>query len=134
MVCLFCQSPTQVVNSRSQKKGQKVWRRRQCVKCGGLFSTFEQIDFPSSIVVTKSPTSHEPFSRDRLFLSIYNSLGHRPEAISDSTAITDTVINKLLLSAKNGKIDRLIIWNTILEVLHRFDPAAESHYRSYHKG
>lgn len=132
MVCIYCGGDTHVKNSRLQKKANQVWRRRACVKCGAIFSTLESPDFDRSIVVQKA--SHlEPFSRDILFISIYDSLKHRQTAVSDATAVTATVIAKLLKRTGDAQLDRAQIVKTAQLALARFDKAAAVHYAAFHQ-
>ena len=75
----------------------------------------------------------EPFSRDKLFLSLYDSVGHRPAAISDATALTSSVINRLRPHMSKGAVARSVIAQVALVVLNRFDKVASVHYAARHK-
>lgn len=75
----------------------------------------------------------EPFNRDKLFLSLYTSLQHRPTALTDAAAITDTVIKKLLTTAQVGLLQPSQIIQAATVTLHRFDMAASVHYQAFHK-
>jgi len=45
MKCPFCSSvEDKVVDSREAKIGDVIRRRRECVKCGRRFTTYERID------------------------------------------------------------------------------------------
>lgn len=73
-----------------------------------------------------------PFSRDKLFLSVYRSVGHRDQSVADATALTATVTAKLLDGAQ-AALNPSEITKTALEVLKRFDKAAAVQYGAYHK-
>ncbi len=132
MVCVYCESPTRVANSRSQLRSNKIWRRRICDSCGGIFTTFEEVDVTSSIAVSKnSSKSHlEPLSRDKLFISLYESC-RRPTALKDAEALTATVITKSLKKLNGGILSQKSLEQTALETLKRFDRAAAAHYKAY---
>lgn len=132
MVCIYCSSSTNVTNSRLQKRVNQVWRRRQCASCGANFTTHEVVDLGSAIAVERSPKNIQPFSRDRLFTSVYDSLKHREDALSDATALTLTIISQLLPHVNNGRLDRDIITTVASAVLERFDKAASTVYSAYH--
>ncbi|HSX53199.1 MAG TPA: hypothetical protein VLF90_02415 [Patescibacteria group bacterium] len=121
-----------MANSRHQKKSNQVWRRRHCVSCQGTFTTIEQADLPLSLLYKKDLSHVEPFSRDKLFLSLYNSLKHRQTALSDASSLTATVIGKLLLTVKAASVDRSTIIQTATETLKHFDKAASVTYSAYH--
>jgi transcriptional regulator NrdR family protein len=76
----------------------------------------------------------QPFSRDKLLMSLYASCQHRKTALDDASALTDTVIKKLLSSTRDGTINSQIITDTALVALSRFDKAASTHYAAFHAG
>src|SRR4051812_1815954 len=104
MVCIYCNGSTQVINSRLQRRVNQTWRRRKCLKCNGVFTSLEGVDFSSSLSfrashnrskVQPSTTSLQPFQRDILFASILDSCKHRKDAVSDATALTGTILGRL---------------------------------------
>ncbi len=131
MVCIYCASGTQVINSRHQKRSNQVWRRRQCRGCASVFTTEETVDFTKSIVVGTPSGSYEPFERDKLLLSVYDALRHRNTAQTDATALTVTIVGKLT-AIHVATITSTTIATTAHEVLRRFDSAAAVHYKAFH--
>jgi transcriptional repressor NrdR len=132
MKCIYCgNAKTQITNSRPQKRTNQVWRRHHCPNCGGDFSTTEVIDFERTLAVTNK--AHiEPFLRDKLLFSIYEACGHRKDANTAATALTATIISKLLPQVADASLPRQTIIITAAEVLKRFDKAASVHYTAYH--
>ncbi len=66
MRCPFCQhSDNRVLESRSAEAGQSVRRRRECLKCGRRFTTYERIEFVP-ITVIKRNGDRESFDRYKL--------------------------------------------------------------------
>ena len=133
MVCIYCSANTSVTNSRSTDKKQAVWRRRRCEACGAVFTTHEQPDLSSSFMVQKNG-SLTPFSRDTLYISIYESCKHRERATTDAQDLTKTIITKLVSgrSHTNSAIDLSDIIEISLRTLMAFDTAAGSYYQAYH--
>lgn len=132
MVCVHCRSDTQVINSRLQKKANQVWRRRKCGTCGAIFSSREVAQY-ELVWLVRSNKALQPFNRDKLLLSIYASCQHRPSALSDASALTETVINKLLFNATAGVLEAAAIAQTVQVALNRFDKAASVHYQAFHR-
>jgi transcriptional repressor NrdR len=134
MVCVYCGNPTKVTNSRSAKSTNGVWRRRRCTVCGAVFTTEESVDITSSFRLENKAGNLEPFLRDKLYLSIYKSLGHRQTALQDATALTRTVIGKVIKTQQDqpGKITRAELIATTQEILRHFDTIAATHYAAYH--
>jgi transcriptional repressor NrdR len=132
MVCLYCASPTRVTNSRPQQGGTHIWRRRLCTGCGAIFTSREQPELHTALVVENRDGSLSPFNRDRLLLDLYESCKHRHSAADDATALTRTVIELICLANKQALIKRHTIAQTTLSVLQRFDPTAATIYAAYH--
>jgi transcriptional regulator NrdR family protein len=133
MVCIQCSGETRVFNSRLKKRLNKVWRRRECTQCGLVFTSLEEVDYATSLAVRDADGSLKPFSRDKLLLSLYKSLQHRPTALPDASALTDTVIARLHSQTQHSAINDKSIVATAYLVLARFDTVASVHYQAFHK-
>lgn len=132
MVCIHCGAKTHIINSRAQKRRNQVWRRRQCWACQATFTTEETAVYAAAWAVRSHKGTYTPFSRDKLFLSLYKSCEHRVSALHDAGALTTTVINKLRPSVVEGVLDRQVILQTAQVALSRFDDAAGVHYAAYY--
>ncbi len=130
MVCAYCFNPTSVINSRLNKKSNQIWRRRRCLTCNAVFTTSEEINLSQTWMVRKNKTDI-PFNRDKLFLSIYESMKHRKEPIDDAHQITHTIITKLK-STNNGLINSQTIATLTAVTLNRFDKTAYVYYHAFH--
>lgn len=134
MVCYTCGGETQVINSRHQRRNNQVWRRRKCILCDTVVTTLEGIDYSKALVVRRPESRHpEPLLRDRLFMSLYKSLAHRPTAIADAGDLCTTIIAKLARVAQNGELSTTAIVQTTGVALTRFDLLAAQHYQALHK-
>ena len=133
MVCIQCGQKTQVINSRPQLRSNQVWRRRQCLECGAVFTTGERADYSAAWTVKVKTGQLEPFSRDRLLLSLHRSLQHRPSALADAAALTETIIKRLQSSVKDGAIASRTIIQVCQVALNRFDKATSVHYQAFHR-
>lgn len=131
MVCIYCKLSTEVVNSRPQKRLNRVWRRRHCTHCGAVFSTIEDAERSTSLVV-RSNGRFQPFVRDTLFVSIYESCKHRKTAVTDAGALTDTILSRLPEILTAGAVEKVHLAALTLEVLQKFDALASSHYAAFH--
>src|SRR5690606_28878342 len=97
------------------------------------FTTFESTDLASTVRVLGQNGVLEPFSRDKLFLSLYRSCGHRPNAVNDATALSLTVVSALSRQLSNATISRSDIISAAIRTLENFDSAAAVQYGAYHK-
>lgn len=135
MVCIYCGGKTKVVNSRHQRKTNTTWRRRECRNCGGVFTSQEVMKLEGAVLVRSANPSQavvQPFSRDILWLSIYEALGHRKQPLRDATGLTDTIISKLLPRIQHAQLTTGDVKAVATEVLKRFDKAAATYYLAYH--
>ncbi len=143
MICIYCQTDLMVSNSRPQKSRNQTWRRRLCKGCAAVFTTVEAIDLSQSLTLSAGSTGRkgfqnakvdpsQPFSRDRLFISIYESLRHRPTAASDARGLSDTIVALLIKQSDHGSLPVHAVTATTLKVLRRFDQAAATHYAAFH--
>jgi transcriptional repressor NrdR len=133
MVCIYCSGSTQVTNSRPQKRTQGVWRRRQCNQCGATYTTLELPDLAASLRVEDQSTKKlVPFSRPRLFASIYECLKHVAEPAQTADELTNTVI-QALLNTKSAVLNPIIISQNTQVILSRFNKLAGDQYAAYHK-
>lgn len=132
MVCIYCSGKTKVTNSRTNKRIPGTWRRRQCLSCKAIFTSREHADLSQTHIVQHTDSSLQPFSREILFISIYESCKHRKTASEDAMALTDTVISALLHKSESGKILINNIQATVQSVLTKFDPVAAIYYGAYY--
>lgn len=75
----------------------------------------------------------EPFSRDTLFMSLVQALGHRSDAIDAASAIAATTIADLLKTHSGASIEVAAVRATAHSTLRRFDKVAAISYAAYHK-
>lgn len=126
MVCIYCSSKTKVTNSRTSKKRHSTWRRRECLQCSSIVTSYEHIDYSSALRVQKNTL--RSFSRDALFMSVFSSLQHRTDALDAASALTETIMHKLLTVHKTGVLRPQDIISSTTQVLRNFDTVAGSVY------
>lgn len=133
MVCIYCKSETNVINSRHKSRLNTVWRRRSCQKCRAIFSTSETAILEKAISITKNNGKLEPFYREKILISIYRSLDHLQQAPLKANALTDTVVAKLQTNKPGPSLSTKDIALVVASVLKRFDAAGAIKYQSYQK-
>ncbi len=84
-------------------------------------------------MVQGGPGDLQPFSRDKLLLSLYRSCQHRLTALADAGGLTDTIIKKAPAQVTDGVITRRLLAQTAQVALNRFDKAASVHYQAFHR-
>jgi transcriptional repressor NrdR len=134
MVCIYCSAPTQVKNSRSRDNDSTIWRRRACAACGAVFTTHEAAQLSTAYVVVRRDGSFSPLSKQKLFVSIYESCKHRKRPIEDASALTDTIMNRVVRMPNNitGSIDVATVQVIAQATLKAFDQVAHTYYTAYY--
>lgn len=133
MVCIYCAGKTSVTNSRPSKRIPGTWRRRQCSLCNAIFTSRETADLTQTLIVEGNDGSIKPFSRDKLFISLYMSCRHRKAALEDAEALTDTVIARILrTNHTTGTLTKTSVTDVSQKVLQKFDSVAATYYAAYY--
>jgi transcriptional repressor NrdR len=82
MKCPFCGFVNdKVVDSRESKEAESIRRRRECLKCGKRFTTYERIDEIPYMVVKKDGR-REKFDRQKVLNGLLRACEKRPVPIS----------------------------------------------------
>jgi transcriptional regulator NrdR family protein len=134
MVCLYCGAPTQVTNSRHQRRSNQVWRRRKCEDCNAVLTTIESFDYSKGLMLQTPTNKLIPFKKEKLFLSIYKSCEHRKNALDDATALTQTVLTKVVQPGSRlaGQLPIHLLASTVFETLKNFDKVSAIQYSAFH--
>lgn len=129
MYCPFCgANDTKVVDSRLANDGEKVRRRRACLKCEERFTTYETAELSMPRIV-KSDETREPFIEQKLRDGIHRALEKRPVSTEDiETAITR--IKRKLLGFGEREISSRKIGELVMQALKRLDHVAYVRFAS----
>ena len=66
MKCPYCSySESKVIDSRPTDEGERIRRRRECLKCQKRFTTYEIVE-TVPVIVIKKDKSREAFDRNKL--------------------------------------------------------------------
>lgn len=91
MKCPFCSHvEDKVVDSRESKEGEVIRRRRECLKCGKRFTSYERIDQIPHMVVKKDGR-RERFDREKVMAGLLKACEKRPVPTKALEAVTDKV-------------------------------------------
>src|SRR4051812_38734292 len=99
MKCPFCGFENdKVVDSRESKEADSIRRRRECLKCGKRFTTYERIDEIPYMVIKKDGR-REKFDRQKVMNGLLRACEKRPISMSRLAEIIDAVESKIAESA-----------------------------------
>ena len=95
MRCPWCSHrDDKVVDSRAAEGGAAIRRRRECLRCGRRFTTYERLE-PAGLVVVKRDGSKEPFDRTKVIQGVGRAIKNRPVTDEQVAALAAAVEDKL---------------------------------------
>ncbi len=131
MRCPKCGSrDDKVIDSRQSRDSSSIRRRRQCLKCGYRFTTYEEIE-RSDLRVIKRDRTHEPFDRRKLAGSIAKAFEKRSTSLLTLEQLVDEIVHDLETSGR--EVQSSAIGARVLEKLRAIDEVAYLRYASVHR-
>lgn len=132
MKCPFCGfDESKVIDSRPTDEGERIRRRRECIKCGKRFTTYEIIESVPLIVVKKDK-SRETFDRQKLFNGMLRACEKRPVALET----IDVAVSEIEVALQNS-LDREVtserIGELCMEKLKKIDEVAYIRFASVYR-
>ena len=132
MRCPKCGSQEdRVVDSRLQREGGIIRRRRECVKCGTRFSTLETI-LKEGLVVVKRDDRREEFDRAKLMNGLRKACEKRKIQADQLNLLVDDVIAEIE-STYDDEVPSEMIGELVMRRLRRLDKVAYLRYASVYK-
>ena len=83
-----------VLDSRGARDGAAIRRRRECLKCGYRFTTYEEIDRDEVLVIKRDGT-RQTFDRSKVDKAIRIACGKRPVSDEQIRTMIDHVVANL---------------------------------------
>ena len=132
MKCPYCgYSESRVVDSRPTDEGERIRRRRECLKCGKRFTTYEIIE-NVPIVVIKKDKSRETFDRSKLLNGLLRACEKRPVSLDTLETIVYE-IETLLQNSLDKEVSSQRIGTYAMEKLKTVDEVAYVRFASVYR-
>ncbi len=132
MKCPFCGfEESKVIDSRPTDEGERIRRRRECIKCAKRFTTYEIIE-SVPVIVVKKDKSREPFDRQKLFNGLLRACEKRPVSIAQ----LDAVVNDIELTIQNSldrEVTSVYIGELAMDKLKNLDEVAYVRFASVYR-
>ena len=104
MICPFCSNTdSKVIDSRNA--GDGIRRRRECLRCGLRFTTYEYVQ-TRALLVIKRDQRREEFNRDKLWASLTKACAKRPLPIGSIEKVADEIETQL---AEAGSLKAVVL-------------------------
>lgn len=132
MKCPFCNNlDSKVVDSRPDKGGSAIRRRRECEQCAKRFTTHERIEemLPQ---VCKKDGRREPFDRMKIISGIVKACEKRPISKAEIELVVDRLETRLQESTER-EISTTTIGEWVMKELHEMDEVAYVRFASVYR-
>ncbi|SFC71887.1 transcriptional regulator NrdR [Clostridium uliginosum] len=113
MKCPFCNfEESKVSDSRSTDDNTTIRRRRECLKCGKRYTTYEKIeDFPISVI--KKDLTRENFNKEKIINGLIIACQKRPvsrKQIEDiAYDVEKSISNSMLTEIASKDIGEIVM-------------------------
>ena len=132
MKCPYCGfTESKVIDSRPTDESSAIRRRRECLKCGKRFTTYEKLE-SVSIVVIKKDLSRQEFDRNKILKGIITACEKRPISLAQMEKVADDIESELYQSMER-EVDTATIGEKVMEKLRVLDDVAYVRFASVYK-
>jgi transcriptional repressor NrdR len=122
---------SKVIDSRPSEDGLSIRRRRECLKCGARFTTYERHN-ESPLIVIKNDRSAEPFDRNKLLRGLFIATAKRDVSTARLEALIDDVEVEIRNTLKN-EVHSRVLGEMVLRRLRAIDDVAYIRFASVYK-
>lgn len=130
--CPFCGfEESKVIDSRPTDEGERIRRRRECLKCQKRFTTYEIIE-SVPILVVKKDKSRECFDRDKLMNGMLRACEKRPVSAEQLERVVSD-IEVLLQNSLDREVTSMRIGELAMEHLKDIDQVAYVRFASVYR-
>ncbi len=132
MRCPYCSfTESKVIDSRPTEENNSIRRRRECLRCGKRFTTYEKIE-SIALVVIKKDDSRQPFNRNKILKGIMTACEKRPISLAQMERITDEIESELSQSMER-EVKSTRIGELVMQKLRKLDEVAYVRFASVYK-
>ena len=132
MKCMYCEhTESKVIDSRPTDEGTVIRRRRECLRCGRRFTTYEKIEQMPMLVVKKDGR-REAFDPDKIRSGILRATEKRPVSIEQIDALVEQ-IEKSLYNTLEREVESVKIGELVMDGLKALDPVAYVRFASVYR-
>ena len=132
MKCPFCgYAESKVIDSRPTDEGERIRRRRECLKCAKRFTTYEVIE-TVPVIVIKKDKSREAFDRSKLLRGLLRACEKRPVSLATLERLVDEIETNLQNSL-DREVESSKIGEYAMEKLKVIDEVAYVRFASVYR-
>jgi len=130
--CRFCgYLDSKVIDSRPTDEGLSIRRRRECIRCGKRFTTYEKIE-TLPVMVVKKDQRREAFNAEKIKAGLIHACQKRPVSMDQIDAIVENVEKAVYASGESEYPTRLI-GELVMAELKKLDDVAYVRFASVYR-
>ena len=132
MKCPFCgEIDSKVIDSRPTEDGEKIRRRRECLRCKKRFTTYEIVE-TVPIMVVKKDKSRQAFDRQKLLGGMLRACEKRQVSYQTLEAAVDN-IEQQLMNSYDREVTSMQIGELAMAELKKIDDVAYVSFASVYR-
>jgi transcriptional repressor NrdR len=130
MLCPYCNNTETKVNDK-RDADNITRRRRECLKCGERFTTYERVELELSVI--KKDGRREQFNRDKLKSGIIKAFEKRKVNVEEIEKVINEIEAKIFRTAKEKEITTEKIGQIVMDKLKKVDKVAYIRFASVYR-
>lgn len=132
MRCIQCgYVEDKVIDSRMSKDGSCIRRRRECLRCGYRYTTYEQLE-RTELRVVKRDNLYEALNREKILRGMIKACEKRPVSMERLDTAADEIVADLHRDHAR-EVPSSVIGMKVIEKLQSIDPVAYIRYVSVYR-
>ena len=132
MRCPGCSGmENKVIDSRLNKEGTVIRRRRECLSCSERFTTYEKLERSLPLLIKKDGRREE-FDRDKIIDGVKKSCQKRPVSIKDIEELVDRV-EQYLQELGEKEVSAVKIGEKVISEIYNLDDVAYVRFASVYR-
>ena len=132
MKCPYCgDEESKVIDSRPTEDGERIRRRRECLRCRKRFTTYEVVE-TLPLMVIKKDNSREAFDRQKLLNGMLRSCEKRPVSYQTLEKAVSN-IEQTLLNSYDREDSSVRIGELTMQELKKIDEVAYVRFASVYR-
>ena len=132
MRCPGCSGmENKVIDSRLNKEGTVIRRRRECLSCSERFTTYEKLERSLPLLIKKDGRREE-FDRDKIIDGVKKACQKRPVSIKDIEELVDRV-EQYLQELGEKEVSAVKIGEKVISEIYNLDDVAYVRFASVYR-
>ena len=132
MKCPGCSGmENKVIDSRLNKEGAIIRRRRECLSCTDRFTTYEKLERSLPLLIKKDGRREE-FDRDKVIQGLQKACQKRPVSIKDIEDLVDRV-EQYLQELGEKEVSAVKVGEKVISEIYNLDDVAYVRFASVYR-